>query len=184
MAESDIEYLRKAGIDNGRIARRYRKTLERIHDFINVKRIGQNVIVDGKMLKTAVYDYFVDIARVKEFHAIEKINVEKIYSYMAYWLWRRKPLQVKTDFPGSEFINELLVAAYIISNILAENEIDGNKCAGNAAFNKFQSLLLYHLKYRAITQQSLELMIEAFFCGCDFQKKNSGPYCICLPGQR
>jgi hypothetical protein len=82
MAESDIEYLRKSGIDNGRIARRYRYTLEMIHDFVNVKRIGQNVIVDGKMLKTAVYDYFVDIARVKEFHAIEKVNVEK---YTAIW---------------------------------------------------------------------------------------------------
>jgi hypothetical protein len=39
---------------------------------------------------------------------------------MAYWLLRRRPLQVRVDFPGSEFINELLVAAYIISNVLAE----------------------------------------------------------------
>ena len=99
---------------------------------------------------------------------IEKVNFEKIYSYTAYWLWRRRPLQVKLDFPGSEFINELLAAAYIISNVLAEKEIDGNKCARNASFSKFQSLLFYNLKYRPITQQSLELMIEAFFCGRDF----------------
>ena len=171
MTEADIEYLRKSGIDNGRIARRYRKTLEMIHEFVNVKHIGQNVIVDGKMLKTAIFDYFVDIARVKEFHAIERVNVEKIYSYMAYWLLRRRPLQVIIDFPGSEFINELLVAAYIISNILAEKEIDGIKCTLNVTFNKFQSLLFYNLKYRPTTQQSLELMIEAFFCGHDFPKE-------------
>ena len=168
MTESDIKYLKAVGIDNRRIARRYRKILEMIHSFINVKGTTQSVIVDGKILKTAVYDYFVDIARVKNFHNIDKVNFEKIYGYTAFWLLRRKPIQVIKPFAGSEFINELLVAAYIISNILAEKRLDGNKCAKNATFNKFQLLLLYNLKYRPMTQQSLELMIEAFFCGCDF----------------
>jgi hypothetical protein len=165
---TDIEYLHKSGIDNGRIARRYRKILEAVHKFINMKGVAQSIVVDGKILKTAVYDYFVDIARIKEFHNIDKVNFEKIYGYTAYWLLRRKPIQVVKPFPGSEFINELLVAAYTISNILTEKRIDGNKCAKNATFNKFQLLLLYNLKYRPITQQSLELMVEAFFCGCDF----------------
>jgi len=168
MTESDSEYLRNAGIDNGRIARRYRKTLEAIHQFINAKGIAQSIYVDGKILKTAVFDYFVDIAKVKEFHAIDKVNFEKIYGYTAYWLLKRKPIQVVKPFDGSEFINELFVTAYIVSNVLAEKQLDGNKCAKNAAFNKFQNLLFYNLKYRPITQQSLELMIEAFFCGCDF----------------
>jgi hypothetical protein len=164
----DTAYLKGAGIDNGRIARRYRKILQRLHSFINVKKIGTNIIVDTMLLKTAVYDYFVDIARVKEFHNIPKINTEKIYSYMAYWLLRRKPLQVKIVFPGSEFINELFVTSFLVSSILSEKSVDGNRAVRNKTFEKFQELLYYNLKYRPITQQSLELMTEAFFCGFDF----------------
>jgi hypothetical protein len=167
---ADLVYLERVGIANGRIARRYRKILERIHKFINVKKVGANLIVDTKLLKTAVYDYFVDIARVKEFHNIFKINTEKIYSYMAYWLLRRKPLQVKAVFPGSEFINELFITSFLVSSILSKKGVDGNKCAQNKTFKEFQELLYYNLKYRPITQQSLELMIQAFFCGFDFVK--------------
>jgi hypothetical protein len=168
MAESDTDYLHTQGIDNGRIARRFRKVLEAVHRFINAKNIAQNVRVDTKTLKTAIYDYFVDIARVKEFHNLERINVEKIYSYMAYWLLRRKPIQVTVDFPGSEFINELFVTGYLVTLILTEKSIDSNIWNRNPSFQKFQSLLFYNLKYRPFSQQSLELMIEACFCGCDF----------------
>jgi hypothetical protein len=168
MADFDTEYLLSQGIDNGRIARRYRKVLEAIHKFINTKNITQNVRVDGKILKRAIYDYFVDIARIKEFHKLEKINVEKIYSYMSYWLLRRKPIQVIIDFPGSEFINELFVTGYLVALIFAEKSIDSNAGKTNPTFQKFQFLLFYNLKYRPFSQQSLELMIEACFCGCDF----------------
>ena len=169
MVEDDIQYLQKSGIDSGRIARRYRKVLEAVHSFINVKGIAQNIVVNTKILKTAIYDYFVDIARIKEFHNIDKVNVEKIYSYMAYWLLRRKPLQIQADFPGSEYINELFVTVYMLSAILAEKSIDSNISGKNATWNKFQSLLFYNLKYRPISQNALELTIEAFFCGCDFK---------------
>ena len=166
----DSQFLLKNGIDNERIVKRYISILRRIASFISMKKIAQNVIVNYDSLKTAVYDFFVDIARVKEFHNIDKVNTEKIYGYMAYWLLKRKPLQVKLPFPGDKFINELFVTSFLISNILAEKNIDSAQCSKNAAFEKFKSLLFYHLKYRSITQQSLELMIEAFFCGCDFIK--------------
>ncbi|MDR2629698.1 MAG: hypothetical protein LBC60_02125 [Spirochaetaceae bacterium] len=166
--DADLTYLAKAGIDNGRIARRYIMILKMIHNFVNVKKIVGNIIVDTNLLKRAVYDYFVDIARVKEFHNIPKINTEKIYAYTAFWLQRRKPLQVRAVFSGSEFINELFLTSYLVPLMLAEKGIDGNTSAQNRTFNKFQELLYYNLKYRPITQQSLELMIEAFFCGFDF----------------
>jgi hypothetical protein len=169
MNDSDREYLNKSGIDSGRVARRYIWTLRKIHQFINTKKIAQNVTVDGNILKTAIFDYFVDIARIKDFHKIEHINTDKIYSYMAYWLLKRKPIQIKIPFPEYEFINELFVTAFLISNICFDKNISCNKIAQNATFKNFQSLLYYHLKYRSITQQSLELMIEAFFCGCDFK---------------
>ena len=162
------EYLSKHNIDNDRIASRYVSILEMIDTFIVTEGIGQNVIVDRELLKTAVCDYFVDIARVKDFHGITLVNTEKIYGYMAYWLLKRKPIQVKLLFPESAFINELFITAFLVSSMLTEKNISHTQCAQNAAFTQFQSLLYYNLKYRLVTQQSLELMIEAFFCGYGF----------------
>jgi hypothetical protein len=166
--ESVGDYLSRHGIDNERIAGRYVSILERINTFIVTEKIDQNVIVDRELLKTAVCDYFVDITRVKDFHDIAKVNVEKIYGYMAYWLLKRKPIQVKLPFTESTFINELFVTGFLISSMRAEKNISHAQCAQNATFENFQSLLYYNLKYRLVTQQSLELMIEAFFCGYDF----------------
>jgi hypothetical protein len=45
----------------------------------------------------------------------------------------------------------------------------------NTTMKTFQSLLFYNLKYRQVSQQSLELMIEAFFCGCDFHTRANTP---------
>jgi hypothetical protein len=77
-------------------------------------------------------------------------------------------LHATTPFPGSEFINELFVTAFLISNMLAEKGINSEMCTRNKTFQTFQELLYYNLKYRPITQQSLELMIEAFFCSYNF----------------
>jgi len=168
MSYKDIEFLQKNGISNDDITSRYLSLLRRLEGFITVKKLAQCVFVDQDLFKTAIYDYFVDIARVKEFQHIPKANPEKIYGYTAYWLLKRKPIQVIKQFPGSKFINELFVTVFLITSILAEKHLTGEQCTQNVAFNKFQSLLFYHLKYRAITQQSLELMIEAFFCGYGF----------------
>jgi hypothetical protein len=166
--ESDIQFLSRNGIRNESIVSRYLSVLRRLENFITVKQITQWVIIDHEMLKTAIYDYYVDIARVKDFQHIPRVNPEKIYGYMAYWLLKRKPIQVKEQFPGSRFINELFVTAFLITSILAEKRLTGAQCTQNETFNKFQSLLFYHLKYRPVSQQSLELMIEAFFSGCGF----------------
>ena len=166
--ESDVQFLLKNGINSGDIVSRYLSLLRRLEDFITVKKITQCVIVDRELFKTAVYDYFVDIARVKAFQQIPRVNPEKIYGYTAYWLLKRKPIQVTMQFPGSKFINEQFVTAFLITSILAEKNITGTHCTQNVTFNKFQSLLFYHLKYRSITQQTLELMVESFFCGFDF----------------
>lgn len=171
--DSVLTYLKNHGFNSGIIAQRFRHTLRMTQNFINVKKIGQNISVDTKLLKIATIDFFVDIARIKEFHKeIHEINSEKIYGYMAYWLLKRKPLQVIKEFPGSEFINELFVAAYIIPLILIEKGISGNQCT-QKSFDDFQILLFYNLKYRLISQQSIELMIKAFFSGCDFTTGNT-----------
>ena len=160
------EYLSTHDIGTDRIASRYAALLEMLDTFIIKEGVGKMVVVDKELVRTAVCDYFVDIARVKDLHRMPLVNTEKIYGYMAYWLLKRKPIQVKVTFPDSVFINESFVTNYLLSNILTDKNISLDRCKNNAAFSQFQSLLYYNLKYRLVTQQSLELMIEAFFCGC------------------
>jgi len=169
MEESVLIYLSNNGVNSGTIASRFRMILDMLQKFINIKKISQSIIVDKKKLKLAIISYFIDTARIKEFHNIPNTNTEKIYGYMAYWLYRRKPIQVIKDFPGSEFINELFIATYIITGILAEKSLKTVQVSQYTIFEEFQELLLYNFKYRTITQQSLELMINAFYTGCYFK---------------
>jgi len=163
-----LKYLENYSINIDRIANRYVYLLMMFHTFIEKYGLGDSVIVNGRMLKKTVVDYFTDIVRMKEFHDIKNTNNEKIYAYEAYWLLRRKPLQVVKPFTGCEFVNELFITFFLISLSCKTKNIDDDKKKKNATLENFQSLLFYNLKYRLVTQQSLELMIEALFCGYDF----------------
>jgi len=163
-----LEYLKKYGIDSDRIANRYVHILKMFHAFIDNLSLGDNVIISGRLLKKTVVDYFTDIVRIKEFHNIKNTNNEKIYAYTAYWLLKRKPLQVIKPFKGCEFINELFITFFLLSLSCKTRNIDNDQKKENLTLENFQSLLLYNLKYRQISQQSLELMISAFFCGYNF----------------
>jgi len=167
---SILEYLKKNNIDANRIANRYVQVLMMLHQFIKGKHFENDVKINGRMLKKAIIDYFCDIVRIKEFHNINNTNKEKIYGYMTYWFLRRKPIQVINNFIGCEYINELFITLYITSLITKARKIDNNKKNNHPTLGEFQDLLNYNLKYRPISQQSLELMIEAFFCGYDFPK--------------
>jgi len=147
----------------------YAEILKMLHEFIRKYKLGKDVVVNGNNLIRAVVDYFTDVVRIKEFHTIKKINKEKITSYAAYWLLKRKPLQAVKDFDGCEFINELFVCSFIISIISKERKIDNNMKSKNSSFNNFYNMLFYNLKYRLVTQQSLELTVDAFFGGYDFE---------------
>jgi hypothetical protein len=168
------DYLERNGIPDETIVSRYIGILRRINTFINVKNVGRNIRIDTDLLKRAVIDYFVDITRIKEFHEIPEVNREKIYGYLSYWLLKRKPIQVLSPFSGSGFINELFVTSYLVTNILSEKNIGNDIYGANKAFYKFQELLYYNLKYRPVSQQSIELMVGAFFCGHDLAMPAKG----------
>jgi hypothetical protein len=170
MKISVIKYLKRYDIDIDRIVNRYIQILKMFNEFLEKQDLGDSVAINGRILKRTVIDYFIDIVRIKEFHNINNTNNEKIYAYTAYWLLRRKPLQVIKPFKGCAFVNELFITFFLISSSCRTRNIDNEKKNRNPALDDFQSFLFYNLKYRPISQQSLELMIEAFFCGYDFPK--------------
>ena len=63
---------------------------------------------------------------------------------------------------------ELFITLSLSSSIATERNISKERRENNPTFKKFNELLFYNLKYRPVSQQSLELMIEAFFGGYDF----------------
>jgi hypothetical protein len=162
------EYLSSIGVDLKRAAKRYTYIFFKMNLFIEQYAFNEKVTVNCRMLAEAIHDYYVDTVRAKKFHGMEYTNAEKVYAYLAYWLLRRKPLQAIKEFNGCEFINELFITLALSSSIASEKNIPKDKKENNPTFKKFQDLLFYNLKYRPVSQQSLELMIEAFFSGCDF----------------
>jgi hypothetical protein len=168
MKEPAKKYLRSIGVDLTRVAKRFVFILYKMNLFIDQYALDKKVTINRRMLTEAMHDYFVDTVRVKDFHKIKHTNAEKVYAYMAYWLLRRKPLQVIEEFNGCEFVNEVFIALFLSSAVASEKKISKDQKEKNPTFKKFMELLFYNLKYRPVSQQSLELMIDAFFCGCDF----------------
>ncbi|MBO5336765.1 MAG: hypothetical protein J6A94_06490 [Lachnospiraceae bacterium] len=147
------------------IEERFSNLLEQIQEVLVKMGIIDQVLIDTDLLGRAVVDYFEDIDRLKDFENIPRVNVDKIYSYGAFWFLRRHPIQIidKTIDDRFWYINEKVCIAIMIPKMFAEMGIDLK--AENQRFKDFLELMYYNFKYRLYTQQSLELMIESFFCG-------------------
>lgn len=110
-----------------KIEARYVTLYEYLESFIKRNKYDKNVVIANSVLNQAVVDYFTDIYRLKEFHKIEHINYIKIHAYTAYWLLRRKPLQIVVDNEEDielAFVNEKFVASYLLQFLRGEHEKD------------------------------------------------------------
>jgi hypothetical protein len=144
---------------------RFRTLLSEVITILKKIDIADKVRIDIESFKMIILDYFTDIARLKDFQNIEHTNVQKIYGYELYWFLRRHPIQIVHNFPRNFDINEKVAIALFLPKILKEAGIDPAKPSGKTGRN-FINLLFYNLKYRTYTQQSLELMFDAFSSGC------------------
>jgi len=153
-----------------KVAHRYDSLMEQLNGFIQRNKYTDKVSICPGIVNQLVIDYFTDIFRLKEFHHIDLTNYIKITAYTAYWLVRRKPLQIiKDDIEDIElaFCNENFVLSYIL-RFLQQPEV--NIYDEQGEYSEFVSTLSYALRYRTLTPQMLELMIEGFRGGCVYQK--------------
>jgi len=128
--------------------------------FLEAASASDNAFIDTKILAHVVVDYFSDIARLKDFHKITNTNKVKITAYTAFWICRRKPIQLTKDSSDFSyaFINEAFATTYIV------DELSGmTTTAKTPEYLKEQ--LFYHLKYRQFDAQTLELMINSYMLG-------------------
>jgi len=163
---SDYNYLFEE-FPEQKIQDRYYYIHAKMQEFIQFYKLD-NVEINDSILGYAILDYFADIYRLKDFHNIEKINKRKILSYEAFWILKRKPLQIiKKDTVSDDisiFVNEYFVMTFLSQDFFKENthSIHEND---ERIMGEYLKHLFYHLKYRHIDQQSIELLLFSFELG-------------------
>lgn len=166
--ESIIEEVGSETIEN-----RFNKIFSSMKEFIEDKKLEEDVFINTRILLIAILDCFTDLHRLKSFHQISEVNAFKEKAYESAWILRRKPIQVKSKVIESDYINEKFIYSYLMfylldgrttisdANFLSEN----NQNKYNLAIKGFLNTLLYYLKFRDCSPQVLELMLMAFKAG-------------------
>ncbi|KAA6344980.1 hypothetical protein EZS27_007405 [termite gut metagenome] len=153
-----------------KIKKRYEYLYSKMEEFVKTLEY-KDVQINVSILNQVLLDYFTDIYRTKEFHDIKKVNKRKIVAYQTYWILRRKPLQImRTTSSKDIFINERFVMSYLTQEFLvpAINVPLADKNV-ELKLKDFLKHLFYHLKYRYIDQQYLELILYSYDIGRFFE---------------
>ena len=157
-----------------KIRQRYCNIVEKAHDFIIAYGFQDVAFVSDNHVMAAVTDYFTDILRLKKLHNIERVNKIKIVAYTAYWILRRKIIQISDiESPiGSTYINEKFVLSYLVDELTSGFEED--KIPDDGRFGEFINLLYYFLKYRSYDPQCIELMLMSYIAAFSIISNVSG----------
>lgn len=154
-----------------RIASRFDYVNNLLKDYIVQNKYQDRLTISQNLVEHIIIDYYVDIDRLKEFQEIKYTNEIKIYSYLAYWMLRHKPLQLVCDDEQDDlvFVNEEFVADFLCSFLFSD---PGNVPYADEQKKKiddFIKTLKYHFAYRSYSAQNIELMLLAFNAGRGYQ---------------
>ncbi len=131
-------------------------------DLIHRHKLDPNqFFISPTLIDEVVVNYFADFKRLKDFHELERGNRIKIAAYMAYWIVRERPIQLIADHYDNRKavkINQLLAFSVILDVMFTQRDIFTPDLA---QVNNFVDLLLYTLRYRVFTAQSIELALQA-----------------------
>ena len=140
---------------------------DKIQKYIDERSIQDEVCINADILGQVVMDYFTDIYRLKQFHGIEHVNITKIISYEVFWILRRKPIQIKTETTDDKlkFVNEGFLTTFIGHELLLPDEKIPLSKTKETYYLNYLKHIYYHLKYRNVDKQCLELMMFSFETG-------------------
>ena len=156
-----------------KLEKRFASLLTASTEFIDKMGYAESAKVDEIELLCAMLDYFSDISRLKAFHNITHIHETKVISYEAYWLLKRKPIQVIKNDVNLLYINEKFVLSRIIHCICQDNN-ESVLTLDNEKLSFFTDTLFYFLKYRSLDAQTIELLILSFNAGVIFANEIKG----------
>ena len=64
-----------------------------LQDLLDLYSLSGCCTINPQLLWKAVLDYFADIARMKEFHGHNHVQMDKVISFETYWLLKNHPIQ-------------------------------------------------------------------------------------------
>lgn len=149
------------------IANRFKYIYEKMNQYIIERGLESRIAIDEGILHQAVMDYFADIYRIKKFHNIDRVNLNKINGYEIYWLLRRKPLQIISQKESERFVfvNEGFLTVFIAHECLMPDESAPRTEEQENAFLLYLEHIYYCLKYRNIDKQWLETVLYSVDVG-------------------
>lgn len=161
----------KNWVDFSKFEDRYRALFDEMTYYIKESNYSEQVRIDELILGYALVDYFKDAKNIKNSNELEHLNSIRIVSHTAYWLLKRRPLQIIKSNKDVMMANEHFVLSYILDFLEGESDerIVPSKKAG---LSSFAQMLFYFLRYRVDSPEVLELSIASFFAGQIFQEKD------------
>lgn len=178
MQENYIELIKEIG--EKEFSSRFAELQKQMNEFLTAAGYSDGVGDAGpaecndRVLYHVLLDYYADIQRLKEFHRIRHTKSDKNIAYLAYWILKRKPIQITNAITEDRdiFINERFVCYIITYECLQQKKQNAGFCKLDEQqaikYDKYIDLLLYFLKYRECSAQMLELLIETFKMGIVF----------------
>lgn len=143
-------YIRNAGILIHRMA----------EQFYEDNDLDGKVYFNDDIFQHCLIDILVDIARLKYFHDISRVNYMKFAAYTASWCLKRKPFQMVEGCNEKYiYVNERFALTLLLDAAECYDE-NAHYCAEDRAeLIKGIGQIYYHLKYRNTNPQTLELFL-------------------------
>jgi len=135
--------------------------LNQLLAFIEKKQIESKIVLNTSIFEHYLIDVFADLARLSDFHDCDKPNYEKSMSYCASWWVRRKPLALTEEDESLIYVNEEF-AFFLILHAL---DLENKKINDEDSVREVLEKLFYHLKYRYVNPQTLELFLHGISLG-------------------
>lgn len=160
---SEIIYEDFSNLDTVFIEETYFWRSSMVYKFLCVHKYETKIHFNEVLFIQCMKDALADLNRVKEFHGMKNFDPNKIYSYVSAWFLRRKPLQLSLE-AGEEYryVNEFFVLTLFFNAL----KIDGNSSKTNSDESKsYFNRIFYHLKYRMVNPQILELLLNGICLG-------------------
>ena len=135
-------------------------------DFLQNGNFPKTIYLNEKIYLYCWRDIFEDIAKMRRFHGLKSEDDIKLHAYTAAWWIRRKPFQHKENCEERFlYVNENFAVAILLQASNLYDKQSGNYTVGKEKVLQAVEPLLYHLKYRSVNPQTLEL----FLTGLNFK---------------
>lgn len=129
-------------------------------EFYTAHELAGKVYFNDNIFEYCLIDILVDIARLKHFHDISRVNFVKFIAYTASWCIKRKPFQLIEECDEKYiYVNERFALSILLqasgccdenANYYPEDQKELVEAIGQ---------MFYHLKYRNTNPQTLELFL-------------------------